>query len=206
MEREDMPFVHRLNADPVVRARVVGWGWPTSLSEQTSWFEAQGRGDHTHRWVVERLDGAPIGVTGLWDVDWHNRNALSALKLGGGPEVRGAGFGTDAIKAVMAYAFHEVGLERLYSTILADNAASIRAYCDKSGWQVEGRARRHIWRHGRWVDLLHVAALKSDFAALPDVDVYRRLIIDPHSVHHAEPVEHGGLGPQAGPSRIDSVK
>jgi RimJ/RimL family protein N-acetyltransferase len=200
MEREDMPFVHRLNADPVVRARVVGWGWPTSLSEQTSWFESQGRGDHTHRWVVERLGGAPIGVTGLWDLDWHNRNALSALKLGGGPAARGAGFGTDAIKAVMAYAFHEVGLERLYSTILADNAASIRAYCDKAGWQVEGRARRHIWRHGRWVDLLHVAALKSDFEGLPDAAVYRRLVTDPQSVHQLETVRHGGLDSQADPS------
>lgn len=181
MEREDLPFIQRLNADPAVRGRVVGWGWPQSLAEQVSWFEAQKVGGQTYRWVVERRDGGLIGLTGLWDVDWHNRNAHSALKLGGEPGVRGDGFGTDAIKAVMAFAFYDVGLERLYSTILEDNTASLRAYCDKAGWQQEGRARRHVWRHGRWVDLLHVAALKSDFAALPDADVYRSLILDPRS-------------------------
>jgi len=110
MEREDLPFVQQLNADPVVRGRVVGWGWPSSLAEQTSWFDSQGRGGLTHRWMVERPDRKPIGVTGLWDVDWHNRNALTALKLGATPGAKGAGFGTDAIKAVMAFAFYDVGL------------------------------------------------------------------------------------------------
>lgn len=181
MEREDLPFVQRLNADPAVRGRVVGWAWPASLAEQNAWFDGVNRGGQTHRWVVERPDGALIGLTGLWDVDWHNRNALTALKLGGGPGVAGAGFGTDAIKAVMAFAFYDVGLERLYSSILEDNAASLRAYCDKAGWQQEGRARRHVWRHGRWVDLLHVAALKSDFDALPDADLYRSLVLEPPS-------------------------
>jgi RimJ/RimL family protein N-acetyltransferase len=127
---------------------------------------------------VERRDGGPIGVTGLWDVDWQSRNAQTALKLGGVVGARGAGFGADAIKAVMAFAFYDVGLERLYSTILEDNVASLRAYCGKSGWQQEGRARRHVWRHGDWVDAIHVAALKSDFDALPDADVYRSLVLD----------------------------
>ena len=179
IERADLPFVQRLNADPVVRGRVVGWGWPQSLAEQTSWFEGQQSGGPTHRWVVERREGGLVGLTGLWDVDWHNRNALTALKLGGGSAVSGRGLGTDAIKAVMAFAFYDVGLERLYGSILEDNAASIRAYCDKAGWQQEGQARRHVWRHGRWVDLLHVAALRSDFDALPDADLYRTLVLDP---------------------------
>jgi RimJ/RimL family protein N-acetyltransferase len=159
----------------------VGWGWPQSLAEQVSWFEAQKPDGATHRWVVERLDGGLIGLTGLWDIDWHNRNAMTALKLGGGPEAAGRGFGTDAIKAVMAFAYYDVGLERLYGSILEDNTASLRAYCEKAGWQQEGRARRHVWRHGKWVDLLHVAALKSDFEALPDAEMYRSLIMDPAS-------------------------
>ena len=178
MEPEDQPFVQRLNADPAVRGRVVGWAWPQSLADQVAWHGAQKPGGSTFRWVVERRDGGPIGVTGLWDVDWQSRNAQTALKLGGVAGARGSGFGSDAIKAVMAFAFYDVGLERLYSTILEDNVASLRAYCSKSGWQQEGRGRRHVWRHGRWVDVIHVAALKSDFDALPDADVYRSLIVE----------------------------
>jgi RimJ/RimL family protein N-acetyltransferase len=175
IERVDLPFMRALNDDPGVRGNVVGWGWPTSLAEQEAWFD-RGGDSRTQRWVVEDADGQPVGITGLWDIDWHDRNALTALKLGSREGVRGQGLGTDAIKAVMAFAFYDAGLERLYSTILADNLASQRAYCGKSGWVVEGRARGHVRRHGHAVDLLHVGALRSDFEALPDAGTYRELV------------------------------
>lgn len=175
IERADLAFMLALNDDPGVRGNVVGWGWPTSLSDQEAWF-ARGGDNRTQRWIVEDEDGESVGITGLWDIDWHDRNALTALKLGSRDGVRGRGLGPDAIKAVMAFAFYDVGLERLYSTILADNVASQRAYCEKSGWVVEGRARSHVRRHGRAVDLLHVGALRSDFDALPDAATYRELI------------------------------
>lgn len=178
MESEDQDFIHALNEDPVVRGRVVGWDWPSSAHHQKAWFSASTGGGSTHRWVVLGPDGEPIGLTGLWDVDWHNRNALSALKLGGVADVRGKGLGSDAIMTVMAFAFCDVGLHRLHTTILADNTASERAYVRKCGWTVEGVSREHVWRHGRYVDLLHVGILKSDFDALPDSSDHVDLIVN----------------------------
>lgn len=176
IEADDQGFIHELNSDPVVRAKVVGWDWPGSLAQQERWFSSQGP-TATHRWLVTNREGGPIGLTGLWDVDWHNRTAMTALKLGGSTPMRGRGYGTDAIMAVMAFAFYDVGLNRLYGAILADNTASTRAYVDKCGWSVEGTARQHVWRHGRYVDLLHVGVLKSDFDALPAAQEYVERII-----------------------------
>lgn len=177
VEEADLTALKAVNDDPIVRGNVVGWGWPVSLDEQSAWFARQGSSESTQRWVVVDGEDAVIGLTGLWDIDLHNRNALTALKLGGThPDVRGRGLGTDAIKAVMAFAFYDVGLERLYSTILEDNGASRRAYCDHCGWAVEGVARRHVWRHGGFKDLLSVGILKSDFDQLPDAEDYVDLI------------------------------
>jgi RimJ/RimL family protein N-acetyltransferase len=161
---------------------VVGWGWPSSLRELDRWHAAS-QGNQTHRWVV--LDGKSniVGVTGLWDVDWHNRNALTAVKLGGVPNARGRGLGTDAIKLLMAYAFYDVGLERLYSSILAHNAASLTAYVDNCGWSVEGTSRRHVWRHGKFVDLLQIGVLRDEFDALPDADEYRSRVLAAAAEH-----------------------
>lgn len=171
IETLDQTFVHELNADPGVRGRVVGWDWPGSLTAQERWFAGQSASS-THRWLVTTDDGDRLGLTGLWDVDWHNRHALTALKLGGKNSVRGRGYGADAIMAVMAFAFYDVGLNRLHSTILTDNAPSIRAYVDKCGWSVEGASRQHVWRHGQFVDLLHVGVLKSDFDRLDSAAEY----------------------------------
>jgi RimJ/RimL family protein N-acetyltransferase len=171
MEEADLPAVKAINDDPAVRANVVGWGWPNSMTEMQRWH-AGSQGGNTHRWVVEDRDQQVIGVTGLWDVDMQSRNALTALKLGGTGDVRGRGLGSDAIKLVMAWAFYDLGLHRLHSTILVDNTASQRAYLEKCGWKREGIAREHVWRHGEFVDVAYVGALRSDFDALPDAQEY----------------------------------
>lgn len=174
-EASDQPFIHGMNADPVVRGNVVGWDWPSSLFQQERWFAGSPSGG-TQRWIVVDKEERPIGLTGLWDVDWHNRNALTALKLGGAQRPRNRGLGRDAIMLLMAFAFYDVGLHRLHSTILADNEPSQRAYIGKCGWTVEGTARQHVWRHGEFRDLVHIGVLRNDFDQLPGADAYVELV------------------------------
>lgn len=175
MEVGDLPAVKSINEDPGVRGNVVGWGWPNSMTEMERWHAAS-QGGNTHRWVVEGPEGDVVGVTGLWDVDLQNGHALTALKIGGATGKRGRGLGPDAVKLVMAFAFYDLGLLRLHTTILADNEPSRRVYVDKCGWQVEGTSRQHVWRHGAFRDLLQVGVLKSEFEALPDAQEYFALI------------------------------
>ncbi len=175
VERDDQAFIHELNSDANVRQNVVGWAWPSSLHRQEEWFNSA-VSEGTQRLIVENADGQALGITGLWDIDWHNRHALTALKLGGRSVRLERGLGTDAIMTVMAFAFYDVGLHRLYSTILTRNKASIGAYVRKCGWTIEGTSRQHIWRAGSYHDLHHVGILKEDFDQLSDADEYRSLV------------------------------
>lgn len=175
IESQDQEFIYELNSDPVVRGNVVGWDFPVSLAHQIKWFEAD-RASSTHRWIVEDLEGHALGLTGLWDVDWHSRNALTAIKIGGKTPQRGLGLGSDAIMAMMAFAFYDVGLERLYTSILEDNIPSRKAYVERCGWIIEGKSRKHVWRNGKFVNLLQVGVLRSDFDQLPNSANYRDLV------------------------------
>src|SRR5680860_327650 len=148
IEREDLAFLRDLANDPVVRKNVVGWDWPLSMADQERWFEGGPNTAETQRLIVESDRGVPLGMTGLWDIDWRNRSALTALKLGGDPENRGRGYGAAAVQALMEFAFNDVGLHRLYSTILETNLPSLAVYVRKSGWTEEGRLREHVWRGG----------------------------------------------------------
>lgn len=174
-ELEDQAFITELNSEPAIRANVGGWDLPQSEYWQTQWYQSS-RPGNTHRWIVENLEGHKLGLTGLWGIDWHDRNALTALKIGGQHGSRGRGFGSDAIKAVMAFAFYDVGLNRLHTTILSSNAPSLRAYSEHCNWKLEGNARKHVWRHGEYVDLLHLGVLKEEFDALPDASDYVNLV------------------------------
>nr|WP_162241223.1 GNAT family protein [Leifsonia sp. Leaf325] len=164
VEREDLEFLRDLANDPVVRAKVVGWDWPLSLAGQEKWFDRADTDSSVHRFIAEDENG-PAGMAGLWEVDWHNRTALVAVKLGGRPDVRGRGLGIAVVDAIMDFAFNDVGLNRLHSTILDDNDASLALFVRKAGWSVEGRLRSHVWRSGDYHDLVQVGILRSEYEA-----------------------------------------
>jgi RimJ/RimL family protein N-acetyltransferase len=171
IEARDLPLLADMLNDEEMSSLVVGWSFPVSLEQQQKWYEGQLADQHNQRWMVETLEGQTIGMTGLWSIDWVNRNALTALKLGA-KDIKGKGYGTDAIMGVMAYAFAQLGLERLWGEILVYNVPSYKAYVEKCGWKVEGISRKAVFRAGEFHDVYRVGILREDFLALPSAADY----------------------------------
>ena len=165
VELEDDFLLQKLMNDPFVTENVVGWSLPVSLFSQKNWIQSNTNNLSYRLVVVDNETNEAIGITGLWDIDWHNQSAMSAIKLL--PEKTKKGFGTEAIMLSMAWAFYNVGLRRLHGAILDFNGPSMGAYVKKCGWKVEGRQREAIFRKGEWHDLYSVAILKREFDALP---------------------------------------
>lgn len=160
-----MPFIVELSNDPVVRHNVVGWDWPLSLARQEKWYESVSESDAARRFLIESLEGAPIGLAGLWTIDWHNRTAVSGLKIGGSDEVRGRGYGAQALSLLMNFAFRDVGLHRLTADVLEYNAASMALHTEKLGWTREGISRQHVWRDGQYWDVVQLGILRDEYFA-----------------------------------------
>ena len=158
---------------------VVGWDFPVSMEAQRRWFDSLIGKKNEARFIIETIEGKTIGLTGLWDIDWHNRHALTATKVILSEEIKGKGYGRDAIMALSAYAFYEVGLNRLWGSIIDYNGASFKAYVERSGWKLEGTLRNHIFRNGAFHDLYYVACLKKDFESVPDAENYSISYVSP---------------------------
>jgi RimJ/RimL family protein N-acetyltransferase len=162
VEEDDLVFLAQLANNPQIRSMVVGWDWPVSVSGQRGWLAGVAKNPRSVRLtVLDKQSQSPIGLTGLWNVDWRSGSAMTAIKLMPGVSPKGAG--TDTIMLVGAWAFYEVGLRRLYSTVLDFNGPSIGAYVRHCGWIIEGRERESVLRRGEWCDLYHIAQLRSDF-------------------------------------------
>lgn len=187
MRADDLEFLADLTNVSEVRNNVVGWDWPVAPDAQREWFPQALRDPRNHRLTVtDASTGRPVGLTGLWEVDWHNRSAMSAVKLM--PRMAPKGAGSDSIMLIMAWSFYEVGLRRLHSTILDCNAASLGAYVRRCGWRIEGREREAIFRRGQWHDLVRVAALRPDFDALALSAEYVERVCGPAPVEPARAV------------------
>lgn len=163
IEREDLAYLRDLANDPVVRGQVVGWDWPLSLAAQERWFAGGVDTPNIRRFIILDGSGVPVGLTGLWDIDWHNRAAMSAIKIGGIQQRRGLGYGTQAIRMMMDFAFNDVGLHRLRAEILEFNEASIRLYRDKCAWAQEGLSREAVWKGGRYWNVVHLGILRDEY-------------------------------------------
>jgi RimJ/RimL family protein N-acetyltransferase len=165
LEERDLPaFVAGVNDDEV--GGVAGYPMPQSLSQATAWWkrcmEGWGR-DGFYFAICELGDDRFIGTTWLKELNLLHGNAELAIFMDHDHISRG--WGTDAQRVLVAFAFRSAGLARVYLTTAAeDNARAIRSY-EKVGFQVEGRMR-HAYR-GRvgLHDAILMSMLREDWEA-----------------------------------------
>ena len=101
-----------------------------------------------------------IGFTALW-LNWLHRDAFVAIGIGE-RDYWGKGFGTDAMRITLRYAFEELNLHRVSLTVWGVNERAIRSYIN-AGFRVEGRLRETMRRDGRPMDMLVMGILRSEF-------------------------------------------
>jgi RimJ/RimL family protein N-acetyltransferase len=154
----DLPVFIRWFADTGATRYLLARFAP-SESQEAEWYESVARSQSTVHWSIV-AEGTTIGVTGIHDIDWINRHATTGTLIGERSEW-GKGFASEAVRLRTAYAFDELGLERLETHSLADNVAMHRAL-EKSGYQNIARRRNVYWRAGRWHDDFLFELLRDD--------------------------------------------
>lgn len=77
----------------------------------------------------------------------------------------GKGYGTEAIALATRHAFEQLGLNKLWAGMYAENLGSYRAFI-KAGYREVGRFRQHILFDGRYIDSILVEKCRNE-ASLP---------------------------------------
>jgi RimJ/RimL family protein N-acetyltransferase len=120
--------------------------------------------DDTLGFAIETLDDPAVlvGHVSVFAIRAKNRHAALGIALG--REHLGRGYGTDAMRVIVAYGFRELGLHRIELTVSPFNQAGIRAY-QKAGFTEEGRRRERVLHDGRWYDDVLMSILEHEWAA-----------------------------------------
>jgi RimJ/RimL family protein N-acetyltransferase len=128
--------------------------------------------------AIEPLPGNPgagvfAGMCNLQDIDMRNRRAELGIWLAS-RDLRGLGYGTDAIRALLPYAFEVTMLEKLHLGVYDFNEGGIRSY-ERVGFRYEGHLRHMIYYEGRWWDEWPMRILRSEWELmrLPPADGLR---------------------------------
>ena len=89
-----------------------------TLEQETAWYDAQVTSERSASFTIyERATGRPIGNTGLHEIDYRNRKATFGIMIGEA-DCRGKGYGTEATRLLLDYAFKALGLHNVMLTVL----------------------------------------------------------------------------------------
>ncbi|MBV9991769.1 MAG: GNAT family N-acetyltransferase [Alphaproteobacteria bacterium] len=140
------------------------WDWPAqeNVAAVRSILEAHipELGDGRTLWWVVALspDGPAIGECDLSEIDHHHRRAEVGFLFA--RRHWGQGYAKEAMDAVVAHAFGELNLERLWARFHDGNDASKRLL-ERLGFAYEGTLKSHILRDGARRDCHLYGRLRS---------------------------------------------
>src|SRR3954452_13857275 len=114
---------------------------PPSLQQEAGWFERVAGSQDDIVWAIVRNEGDYlIGNTGLHQINWRHRHAHSGIMIGE-KDQWGKGYASEAMCLRTAFAFRELNLEKILTSVYADNHGSRRAL-EKAGYRQCGLFRR----------------------------------------------------------------
>ncbi|KAB5578514.1 acyl-CoA N-acyltransferase [Coniochaeta sp. 2T2.1] len=115
-----------------------------------------------------RTDLRPIGILTLAESKERDRSQFShrnrsnlQLSIVIGMEHAGGGYGTEAIKYALDWAFKHAGVHTVSAEAFEYNAPAIRVY-EKVGFVWQGRLRERHFRDRKWWDIVLFSMTESD--------------------------------------------
>ncbi|HEY8600898.1 MAG TPA: GNAT family protein [Thermomicrobiales bacterium] len=160
--REHIPLFTRWRNDFTVARTFGGAPRAYTIEAVTAIFDAGKVNDYEFA-IYERATWRPIGRTYLFDVDWRGRTAGFGIVIGEA-DARGRGYGTEATRLMLDYAFTALGLHSVMLTTDSYNLAGQAAY-RKAGFKEFGRRRECAPLNGTLHDWVYMDCLASEFVS-----------------------------------------
>lgn len=136
-----------------------------SHDEHDHWFDVVRHDSRRRYWIIE-VDGEPVGLANLADIDMAHRRCAWAYYLAS-PNVRGLGVGSFVEFWVIEQVFAGLGLNKLWCEVLISNESVWRLH-ELYGFQREALFREHVMKGGHEVDVVGLGLLASDWAKRRD--------------------------------------
>jgi len=172
MREDDLSAYLAYRNDPVV-GRYQFWYEPLCEAAALEWIRAQqaarpGTPGEWFQFAIERKAGSElVGHVAFKPDEWDPRLAEVGFALA--RAFHRQGFATEAVAAVLDYAFDRLKIHRVQAITDVENAASI-ALLERLGMRREGHFIENVWFRGKWGSEYQYAILKREWQARRHAD------------------------------------
>lgn len=166
IHRDLVPLYHRWVNDFAV-LRTLHIPRPSTLEEIQAAYEAEVARERqrtvVYFTIYDRVTLRPIGRTDLGDINYRDRSAGFGIEIGEA-DYRGRGYGTEATRLTLDYAFTALGLHSVCLETWEYNLVAQRAYA-KAGFRETGRRRQAKFMGGKLWDIVCMDCLSTEFVS-----------------------------------------
>lgn len=157
MEDSDTENIIRWRNKERVRRNFI-YQAPFTAGGHREWIRTQVEPGHVVQFIIrEKATGRDIGSVYLRDIDREQKCAEYGIFIGE-DDATGKGYGTQAARLVLEYAFHTLQLQAVFLRVFAENGIARRSY-EKAGFRliadrqeevvIEGRVRKVVFMERR---------------------------------------------------------
>jgi RimJ/RimL family protein N-acetyltransferase len=168
LRTQEMPDLERNQRwvnDPEV-TRFLGMRYMMSLAAEEQWMRERTKTPLSFAncgFAIEMKEGRHIGNCGIHQASPEDRAASVGIMIGE-KDCWGHGYGTDAMRTMLKFAFEEMNLHRIELDVYAFNNRA-RASYRKCGFVDEVCKRQEVFREGRFIDVITMGVLRHEWEA-----------------------------------------
>ncbi|MCQ1528394.1 GNAT family N-acetyltransferase [Lutispora saccharofermentans] len=160
---KDLFYLHSWYND-IELNKLAGWTEGKLSTNQLRLNLSKGFGYDPMNLIIEAIDGGkPIGTIQLYDFSELDQSCKLGIRIGD-RDYWSKGYGEDAIKTLLSFAFYEMDIFRVSLKLYEYNERASKCYL-KCGFRYEGRTRKSAFIDGSFYDEIIMGALKSEFVS-----------------------------------------
>ena len=125
--QEDTPFIVKWRNNEKVRKNFI---FQEKFTEKMhlNWLNTKVASKEVVQFIIKiKENNKPIGSVYFRDIDYSKKQAEYGIFIGE-DNARGKGYGTEAVKLALDYAFNTLNLETIILRVFADNKSAINSY------------------------------------------------------------------------------
>ncbi|MBX9852777.1 MAG: UDP-4-amino-4,6-dideoxy-N-acetyl-beta-L-altrosamine N-acetyltransferase [Cytophagaceae bacterium] len=164
LQEEDIELVRSWRNLPEVSKYMYTDGEITS-EQQKVWFQNLQNSKSQKAWIIEHND-KKLGLASLYDIKEKFKTCYWAFYLGDNT-ARGVGVGAKVEYNICNYVFEELKFNKLLCEVFIWNEPVIKMH-EKFGFRRESYFREHIFKEGKYVDVIGLALLQSEWKVLKE--------------------------------------
>lgn len=149
--KSDITYLNKWKNDEETYKYLGGGYMPTSIDQQEQWLDSMiDTSGNNKRFIICKKEGLPIGMIGLYNINWIHRNCEIGIYIGS-KNTQGKGYGKEACNLMEKFAADYVNLRKIKLSVVSDNEVALNMWKSlgykKVGEYIEERFIKGVYRN-----------------------------------------------------------